>query len=100
MVHQVLILHVYQLMLPVVPDDVQKDIINIFNEHNINHLFFKGSVLAYLYDDPSIRTRGDIDVFVEYNDLVDKYPKYYYAKVLKAEVDLDGMVTISQQSLL
>ena len=49
---------------------LQNEITNIFNSNNINHLFTKGSVLCEYYDDPSIRTRGDIDVFVEYNDLL------------------------------
>ena len=47
----------------------QKEITNIFNANNINHLYFKGSVLCNLYDDPSVRTRGDIDVYVDINDL-------------------------------
>lgn len=48
---------------------IQEEITNIFNYNNINHLYFKGSVLCKLYDDPSIRTRGDIDVYVSPNDL-------------------------------
>ena len=48
---------------------IQNEITNIFNANNINHLFFKGSVLCNLYDDPSIRTRGDIDVYINSNDL-------------------------------
>ena len=49
---------------------IQEEITYIFNSNNINHLFTKGSVLCKYYDDPSIRTRGDIDVFVEYNNLL------------------------------
>ncbi len=48
---------------------LQNEISNIFNVNNIKHLFFKGSVLCNLYDDPSIRTRGDIDVYIDPNDL-------------------------------
>ena len=48
---------------------VQNEITNIFNDNNINHLYFKGSVLCNLYDDISVRTRGDIDVYVDINDL-------------------------------
>lgn len=48
---------------------LQNEITDIFNSNNINHLYFKGSVLCNLYDDPSIRTRGDIDVYVDPNDL-------------------------------
>ena len=48
---------------------IQNEITNIFNSNNINHLYFKGSVLCNLYDDPSIRTRGDIDLYVSPNDL-------------------------------
>ena len=48
---------------------IQNEITNIFNANNINHSFFKGSVLCNLYDDPSIRTRGDIDVYINSNDL-------------------------------
>ena len=43
---------------------LQKEITDIFNVNNINHLYFKGSVLCNIYDDPSIRTRGDIDIYV------------------------------------
>ncbi len=48
---------------------IQNGITNIFNDNNINHLYFKGSVLCNLYDDISVRTRGDIDVYVDINDL-------------------------------
>ena len=48
---------------------LQNEISNIFNANNIKHLFFKGSVLCNLYDDSSIRTRGDIDVYIDPNDL-------------------------------
>ncbi len=48
---------------------LQNEITNIFNANDINHLYFKGSVLCNLYDDPSIRTRGDIDVYVGYDNL-------------------------------
>jgi len=48
---------------------LQNEITSIFNANNINHLYFKGSVLCNLYDDSSIRTRGDIDVYVDINDL-------------------------------
>ena len=48
---------------------IQNEITNIFNDNNINHLYFKGSVLCNLYDDISVRTRGDIDVYVDINDL-------------------------------
>ena len=49
---------------------LQNEITNIFNADNINHLYFKGSVLCNLYDDPSIRTRGDIDVYVGHDNLI------------------------------
>ena len=49
--------------------NLQEEITNIFNDNNINHLYFKGSILSKLYDDPSVRTRGDIDLYVDYNDL-------------------------------
>ena len=48
---------------------LQNEITNIFNANKINHLYIKGSVLCNLYDDPSIRTRGDIDVYVDIKDL-------------------------------
>lgn len=58
---------------------IQKEITDIFNDNNLNHLYFKGSVLCNLYDDPSIRTRGDIDVYVGYNNL-DNAKKLLLAK--------------------
>lgn len=49
--------------------NLQEEITNLFNANNINHIYFKGAVLAKLYDDSSVRTRGDIDLFVSPNDL-------------------------------
>ena len=48
--------------------NLQEEITNIFNANNINHVFFKGSVLSKIYDDPSVRTRGDIDLYIDSND--------------------------------
>ena len=48
---------------------LQNEITNIFNSNNISHLYFKGSVLCNLYEDPSIRTRGDIDLYADIKDL-------------------------------
>lgn len=44
--------------------NLQNEMTDLFNKSSINHLYFKGSVLAKLYDDPSVRTRGDIDIYV------------------------------------
>ena len=49
--------------------NLQEEITNIFNDNNINHVYFKGSVLSKIYDDPAIRTRGDIDLYVNPNEL-------------------------------
>ena len=48
---------------------IQNDISQIFNDKNINHIYFKGSIISKLYDDPSVRTRGDIDLYVSPNDI-------------------------------
>ena len=48
--------------------NIQNEITNIFNSNNINHVYFKGSVLSKIYDDPSVRTRGDIDFYIDSND--------------------------------
>ena len=48
--------------------NIQDEITKIFNENNINHIYFKGSILSKIYDDPSVRTRGDIDLYVDNND--------------------------------
>ena len=48
---------------------LQNEMTDIFNKNDIKHFYFKGSVLCYLYDDPSIRTRGDIDLYVDISDL-------------------------------
>ncbi|MBQ7641094.1 MAG: nucleotidyltransferase family protein [Acholeplasmatales bacterium] len=48
---------------------LQEEITNVFNNNNINHVYFKGSVLSKLYDDPSVRTRGDIDLYVSPLDI-------------------------------
>lgn len=44
---------------------IQNEISTLFNENNIKHLFFKGSVLAKIYDDPYVRAREDIDLYVD-----------------------------------
>jgi len=64
---------------------IQNEITNIFNENNINHLYFKGSVLCNLYDDISIRTRGDIDVYIDINDL-DKARKLLVSNGYELEI--------------
>lgn len=49
---------------------LQNQITEIFNKEKIKHIFLKGSVLCKIYPDPALRTRGDIDVLIEENDLV------------------------------
>ena len=44
---------------------MQDEITRLFNENKIKHIYFKGSIISKLYDDPSVRTRGDIDLYVE-----------------------------------
>jgi len=49
--------------------NLQNEMTKLFNNSNIQHIYFKGSVLAKIYDDPSVRTRGDIDLYVNSNHL-------------------------------
>lgn len=55
--------------------NIQEELTNVFNSNNIKHIYFKGSVLAGSYDDSSVRTRDDIDLYVNSNDL-DKAKNY------------------------
>ena len=48
---------------------IQSLITKLFNDNNIKHIFFKGAVICKLYDDPSIRTRGDIDLYINYKNI-------------------------------
>lgn len=48
---------------------LQKEITSLFNLNYIKHFYTKGSLICDLYDDVSIRTRGDIDVFVSFADV-------------------------------
>lgn len=48
---------------------LQDEITTLFNEYHIKHVFLKGSVISKLYDDPVLRTRGDIDILVSKKDL-------------------------------
>lgn len=48
--------------------NLQKTITQLFNEEKIQHVYFKGSVLNHIYPDPALRTRGDIDVYVDKKD--------------------------------
>lgn len=41
---------------------------NLLSKYQIKHLIIKGSVLYKLYDDIAIRSRGDIDIYVNPND--------------------------------
>ena len=43
---------------------LDKEITDILNKNKIPHIYFKGTILSKIYDDPSIRTRGDIDLYV------------------------------------
>ena len=47
---------------------LQDEITKLFNNKNIKHIYFKGSILSKIYDDPSVRTRGDIDLYVDLHD--------------------------------
>lgn len=47
---------------------LQNEITSIFNKNQIKHVYFKGSVVSKYYDDPSVRTRGDIDLYVSLED--------------------------------
>ncbi len=48
---------------------IQKEITSIFNANNIDHIYTKGSIICLLYDDFCVRTRGDIDVYVSYDNI-------------------------------
>ena len=49
--------------------DFQKTITRKLNENHIDHLYVKGSILNQLYNDNTLRTRGDIDIFVDPNKI-------------------------------
>ncbi|MDE7263398.1 MAG: nucleotidyltransferase family protein [Anaeroplasmataceae bacterium] len=44
---------------------LQREITLLFNQEEIPHVYFKGSVLNEIYPDSALRTRGDIDVYVD-----------------------------------
>ena len=48
---------------------LQTELTDLFNKNQIKHFYVKGSVLYKLYDDYAIRSRGDIDVYVDPSDL-------------------------------
>lgn len=48
---------------------LQKELTLLFNEAKIHHFYLKGSVLCNIYPDPTLRTRGDIDVLVDPDDI-------------------------------
>ena len=66
--------------------NLQEEITNIFNDNNINHVYFKGSVLSKIYDDPSVRTRGDIDLYVDSKDF-DKAKSLLLSNGYKLDTD-------------
>lgn len=50
-------------------NDLQLKLTDLFNQNNIRHLYVKGSILNHLYDDEALRTRGDIDVLIDAENL-------------------------------
>ncbi len=56
---------VYQEMM----NDLQLKLTELFNQNNIRHLYVKGSILNKIYDDEALRTRGDIDVLIDAENL-------------------------------
>lgn len=48
---------------------MQQELTEKLNQAGIKHIYFKGSVLHKLYPDSTLRTRGDIDVLVDYDKL-------------------------------
>ena len=66
--------------------NLQEEITNIFNDNNINHVYFKGSILSKIYDDPSVRTRGDIDLYVDSKDF-DKAKSLLLSNGYKLDTD-------------
>ncbi|MGM9970999.1 MAG: nucleotidyltransferase family protein [Anaeroplasmataceae bacterium] len=42
---------------------------NILSENKIRHIFLKGSILCKLYPDIALRTRGDIDIYIDDSDI-------------------------------
>lgn len=47
---------------------LQEELTKLFNQYHIPHMYLKGSVLAKLYPDPALRSRGDIDLIVKKED--------------------------------
>ena len=78
---------------------IQNEITNIFNANNINHLYFKGSVLCNLYDDPSIRTRGDIDVYVSPENLELAKKMLIYNNYVFIDVDCMHHITFKKNEI-
>ncbi|MGM9969672.1 MAG: nucleotidyltransferase family protein [Anaeroplasma sp.] len=48
---------------------IKEEVTNLFNQNQISHIYFKGIELGDIYPDSVIRTRGDIDVYVEENTI-------------------------------
>lgn len=65
---------------------IDEEITNLFNQAGIKHIFFKGTILSRIYDDPSIRTRGDIDFYVSSLD-TDKAHKLLLSNGYKDDLD-------------
>lgn len=47
----------------------QSKITKMLQDNNVDHLYVKGSILNKIYDDPSLRTRGDIDIYINLKDM-------------------------------
>ncbi len=50
-------------------NSLQEQLTDLFNKNDINHLYVKGSIINKIYDDNALRTRGDIDVYLDIKDL-------------------------------
>ena len=69
------------------------DIINAYNQENINLLFFKGYVLKHIYPKGDMRVMGDIDFLVEKKD-IEKAQKVIESIGFKKDSNVDFNVEV------
>lgn len=68
---------------------IERELTSIFNDNKIPHLYFKGKVLGDLYPDSTVRTRGDIDVYIDGSSIL---------KVCKL-LDENGYIKVDEDNM-
>ncbi len=63
-------LYIKWLSIEGVINNLLNELINLFNDYKIKHILLKGEIIKKYYPNESDRQRSDIDIFIDYNDIL------------------------------